>query len=266
MKMLIKRISNIVEETFEQNGYNRKYGTVTMSNRPDLCQFQCNGALPAAKQYKKAPIQIANEILEELKKIEVFQDVSVAGPGFININIKDCFLAEYINEMYNDKKFGCNEVTNPKTIIIDYGGANVAKPLHVGHLRSAIIGESIKRISKFIGHNVIGDVHLGDWGLQIGMVISELRRRNPSLPYFDESFQGDYPKEAPFTIDELEEIYPAASKLAKTDNAAMEESKKATSELQKGRRGYVELWKHILNVSVSDLKKGYGNLNVDFDL
>ncbi|MBB6217991.1 arginyl-tRNA synthetase [Anaerosolibacter carboniphilus] len=266
MKMLIKKISNIVEDQFEQFGYDREYGTITISNRPDLCQFQCNGALSAAKQYKKAPVQIANEILEELKKIEAFQDVSIAGPGFININIEDRFLTEYINEMYNNKKLGCDEVPNPKTIIIDYGGANVAKPLHVGHLRSAIIGESLKRISKFMGHNVIGDVHLGDWGLQIGMVISELRRRNPDLPYFDESFQGDYSKEAPFTIDELEEIYPTASKLAKTDSVAMEESKKATSELQKGRRGYVELWKHILNVSVADLKKGYGNLNVHFDL
>ncbi|MDF2547879.1 MAG: arginyl-tRNA synthetase [Anaerosolibacter sp.] len=207
MKMLIKKISSIVEDQFEQSGYDRKYGTVTISNRPDLCQFQCNGALPAAKQYKKAPIQIANEILEELKKVEVFHDVSVAGPGFINMNIKDGFLAEYINEMYNSKKLGCDEVPDPKTIIIDYGGANVAKPLHVGHLRSAIIGESLKRIFKFIGHKVIGDVHLGDWGLQIGMVISELRRRNTDLPYFDENFQGDYPKEAPFTIDELEEIY-----------------------------------------------------------
>ncbi|MGF7056442.1 arginine--tRNA ligase [Brassicibacter mesophilus] len=266
MQTLIKRISTIVEDTFEQKGYDRKYGLVTVSNRPDLCQFQCNGALPAAKQYKKAPIQIANEILNELKKFEIFEDVSIAGPGFININIKDSFLAECINEMYTRKKLGYDEEPNPKTIIIDYGGANVAKPLHVGHLRAAIIGESLKRISKYVGHNVIGDVHLGDWGLQIGMVISELKRRNPNLPYFDENFQGEYPQEAPFTIDELEDIYPAASKLAKSDNTAMEESKRATSELQKGRKGYVELWKHILNVSVADLKKGYGNLNVNFDL
>lgn len=266
MQMLIKRVSSFVEETFEQKGYDRSYGLVTVSNRPELCQFQCNGALAAAKQYKKAPIQIANEILDELSKIKIFEDISIAGPGFINITIKDSILTEYINEMHISEKFGCNECSNPKTIIIDYGGANVAKPLHVGHLRAAIIGESIKRISKFVGHNVIGDVHLGDWGLQIGMVISELKRRNPELPYFDESFQGEYPQEAPFTIDELEDIYPAASKLAKSDEVAMEESKRATSELQKGRKGYVALWKHILNVSVADLKKGYGNLNVDFDL
>lgn len=266
MEKLIKQISSVVEDKFEQCGYERKYGMVTVSNRPDLCQFQCNGALPAAKQYKKAPFQIANEVLEELKKDEIFQDISVAGPGFINIDINDSFLSKYINDMYSSEKFGCKEISNPETIIIDYGGANVAKPLHVGHLRAAIIGESLKRISKFIGHNVIGDVHLGDWGLQIGMVISEVKRRNPELPYFDENFNGEYPEEAPFTIDELEDIYPAASKLAKSDDVAMEEAKKATSELQKGRKGYMALWKHILDVSVADLKKGYGNLNVDFDL
>ena len=266
MQILIKKISALVEEAFEQKGYDKKYGMVTVSNRPELCQFQCNGALAAAKEYKKAPNQIANDLLEDLKNIDAFEDVSLAGPGFININITDSFLSEYINEMNNSDKFGCDDAINPETIIIDYGGANVAKPLHVGHLRAAIIGESIKRISKFAGHKVIGDVHLGDWGLQIGMVISELKRRKPELPYFDENYEGEYPIEPPFTIDELEDIYPAASKLAKSDEAAMEEAKRATSELQKGRRGYMALWKHILNVSVADLKKGYGNLNVEFDL
>ena len=168
--------------------------------------------------------------------------------------------------MNNDDKFGTSQATEIKKIIVDYGGANVAKPLHIGHLRSAIIGESIKRIAKYLGHDVTGDVHLGDWGLQMGMVISEVERRNPSLPYFDESFEGEYPVEAPFTIDELEDIYPYASKLAKSDEAVMEAAKKATVELQQGRRGYVALWKHILNVSVNDLKKNYGNLDVNFEL
>lgn len=244
----------------------KEYGMVTVSNRPDLCQFQCNGALPAAKKYKKAPFQIANEVLEELKGEEIFDNISIAGPGFINLNIKDSFLSKYANDMYNDKKYGCSTAEKPMTIIVDYGGANVAKPLHVGHLRAAIIGESLKRIFRFLGHNVIGDVHLGDWGLQIGMVITELQRRKPDLPYFDENYKGEYPKEPPFTIDELEDIYPAASKLAKSDEGAMEEARKATFELQQGRAGYMALWKHILNVSVADLKKNYGNLNVDFDL
>lgn len=266
MEKLIEKISTIVMDKFEQCGYDRQYGAVTVSNRPDLCQFQCNGALPAAKKYKVSPVQIANSIAAALKDVEAFKEVSIAGPGFINITITDSFLADYINQMAEDKIYGCQKTEPPKTIVIDYGGANVAKPLHVGHLRAAIIGESIKRIARFLGNNVIGDVHLGDWGLNMGMVISEVKRRNPSLPYFDDSFTGEYPKEAPFTIDELEEIYPAANKLCKSDDAAMEEARKATAELQDGKRGYVALWKHIINVSVADLKKNYGDLNVEFDL
>jgi len=266
MEKLIEKLSTIVMDKFEQCGYDRQYGVVTVSNRPDLCQFQCNGALPAAKKYKVSPVQIANTVTASLKDVDAFKEVSVAGPGFINLTITDSFLADYINQMAEDEIFGCQKTEPPKTIIIDYGGANVAKPLHVGHLRAAIIGESIKRIARFLGNKVIGDVHLGDWGLNMGMVISEVKRRNPSLPYFDDSFTGEYPKEAPFTIDELEEIYPAANKLCKSDDAAMEEARKATAELQEGKRGYVALWKHIINVSVADLKKNYGDLNVEFDL
>ena len=266
MEKLIKRVGAIAADAFEKCGYDREHGIVTPSDRPDLCQFQCNSALSLAKKYKRAPIQIASQIVEELKKAKEFKEVSTAGPGFINITLSDEFLVNYINGMSGEEKLGCSESLDPKTIIVDYGGANVAKPLHVGHLRAAIIGESIKRICRFLGHRVVGDVHLGDWGLQMGMVISELNRRQPELPYFDEAFEGDYPVAAPFTIDELEEIYPAASKLAKNDEGAMEEAKKATLELQNGRRGYMALWKHILNVSVEDLKKNYGSLNVEFDL
>jgi arginyl-tRNA synthetase len=266
MEKLLEKLSKIVQDKFEQHGYDREYGSVNLSNRQDLCQFQCNGALSAAKKYKKSPLLIADEIVKDLKDYLVFENVTTAIPGFININIKDSFLINYLKDMYKDKRYGCAIASNPMTIIVDYGGANIAKPLHVGHLRAAIIGESLKRISRFVGHNVIGDVHLGDWGLQIGMVISELKRRKPELPYFDESYKENYPAEAPFTINELEEIYPAASKLAKNDVKAMEEARKATFELQNGRKGYIELWKHILNVSVKDLKKNYGSLNVEFDL
>jgi arginyl-tRNA synthetase len=266
MKKIINILNEIVKEKFEKLGYDKEYGTVAVSNRADLSQFQCNGALPAAKKYKKAPIMIANEVLEELQNEPAFEKVFIAGPGFININVKDSFLTSYINDIYSDEKYGCKVPEKPMTIVVDYGGANVAKPLHVGHLRAAIIGESIKRISRFLGHNVIGDVHLGDWGLQIGMVITEVKRRQPNLPYFDESFKGEYPSEAPFTIKELEDIYPAASKLAKEDEKAMEEARNATFELQNGREGYVALWRQIINVSVADLKKNYGNLNVEFDL
>lgn len=266
MEKLIKNLGNLFEAAFESCGYDKEYGTVTVSNRPDLCQFQCNGALPAAKKYKKAPQQIAAEIISKVTGETILKDISSAGPGFININIDDSFIIEYLKNMQEDSKLGVPVPEKPMTIVVDYGGANVAKPLHVGHLRAAIIGESIKRIARFSGHNVIGDVHLGDWGLQIGMVVSELNRRMPDLPYFDESFTGDYPEAAPFTMDELEDIYPAASKLAKSDEKAMEEARKATYELQNNRRGYIALWKHILHISVEDLKKNYGQLNVEFDL
>lgn len=266
MEKLIETLSKIVGDAFEECGYERSFGSVTISSRSDLGQFQCNGALAASKKYNKSPIIISNEVLKIIKLNSVFKDVSSAGPGFININIEDSILVHYLNNMSKDNKYGCSTTNNPMKIIIDYGGANVAKPLHVGHLRSAIIGESIKRISRFLGHNVIGDVHLGDWGLQIGMVICEVKRRMPELPYFDEDYKGGYPTDSPFTIAELEEIYPSASTFAKKNIEAMEEARKATFELQNGRNGYIALWKHILNVSIDDLKKNYNALNVDFDL
>jgi len=261
VKIFIDEISDVVKNTFEELGYDKESGKVTVSNRPDLCQYQCNGALANAKKYKKAPSVIAQEVVEKLKENKFFSKLEIAGPGFINITVNDKLIIDYVNKMNNDEKFGTSSATKVKKIFVDYGGANVAKPLHIGHLRSAIIGESIKRIAKFIGH-----VHLGDWGLQMGMVISEVERRNPKLPYFNEGFTGEYPKEAPFTIDELEEIYPYASSLAKNDEKVMNAAKQATVELQQGRKGYLALWKHILNVSVNDLKKNYGALNVDFEL
>ena len=266
MKIFIEKINDVVKSAFEELGYDKETGKVNVSNRPDLCQYQCNGALANAKKHKKAPMVIAQEVVEKLKGNGMFAKLEAVAPGFINMNINDEFLVNYVNEMNKDEQFGVSKTTEIKKIVVDYGGANVAKPLHIGHLRSAIIGESIKRIAKFLGHDVIGDVHLGDWGLQMGMVISEVERRNPSLPYFDENFTGEYPEEAPFTIDELEEIYPYASKLAKSDEKVMEAAKQATVELQQGRRGYFALWKHILNVSVADLKKNYGALDVNFEL
>lgn len=266
MKTFIEQISDVFKNAFEDLGYTRESGRVNVSNRPDLCEFQCNGALADAKKFKKAPRMIAEEVVEKLKDNKIFKNLEIAGPGFINITIDNEFLIEYVNEMNKDERLGLSKATEVKKIIVDYGGANVAKPLHIGHLRSAIIGESIKRIAKFMGHEVIGDVHLGDWGLQMGMVISEVERRQPDLPYFDENYEGEYPSEAPFTIDELEDIYPYASKLAKSDEKVMDAAKQATVALQQGRRGYMALWNHILNVSVADLKKNYSALNVDFEL
>jgi len=266
MKKLAELITDVVKNTFAQCNYSSGYGLVTLSNRPDLCQFQCNGALIAAKDYKKAPFIIANEIINLLKEHPDFKEVTCVMPGFINITLEDRFIVKYLNTMMYADKFGCEEIGDDKTIIVDYGGPNVAKPLHVGHLRTAIIGESIKRIGKFLGYRMLGDVHLGDWGLQIGLIIAELKRRNPNLNYFDSNYKGEYAMEAPFNITELEEIYPTASSYAKSDPTFMEEAKQTTFLFQNGHWGYVALWQHILNVSIKDLKKNYANLNVYFDL
>lgn len=267
MNKLIDVITEEVTKAFVACGYDAKYGRVTLSNRPDLCEYQCNGAMAAAKEYKCAPFMISDKIAEALSSNAMFAMVESVKPGFLNMKISSEYLAGYLNDMQRDNgRFGCEEAKNPKTIMIDYGGPNVAKPLHVGHLRSAIIGESIKRIGKFMGHNMVGDVHLGDWGLQMGLIITELKLRRPELVYFDESFEGDYPTEAPFTISELEEIYPTASGKSKEDPEYKEAAMQATFELQHGRKGYQALLGHILNVSVTDLKRNYENLNVSFEL
>ena len=266
MKKILDLLSAEVAKAFAAAGYDEKYARVSISNRPDLCEYQCNGAMAAAKEYHKAPIMIANGVVEQLAGSEVFGEVQAVNPGFINMKINDAFLSSYLNGMEADDRLGFEKAKHPKTIVIDYGGPNVAKPLHVGHLRSAIIGESVKRIARFAGHHVIGDVHLEDWGLQMGLIITELHERKPELCYFDENYDGAYPEEAPFTIAELEEIYPTASKRSKEDEPYKEAAMQATYELQHGRKGYQALLQHILNVSVTDLKRNYANLNVSFDL
>ncbi len=266
MEKFLDLISEEIKNAFEAAGYDRELGKVTLSNRPDLCEYQCNGAMAGAKIYKKAPIMIANDVAAKCMESSVFSEVSAVAPGFLNLKISEEKIADFLNEMAQSEKFGLAMPENPKKIIIDYGGPNVAKPLHVGHLRSAIIGESVKRITKYAGHDIIGDIHLGDWGLQMGLIITELQERQPDLIYFDDSFEGEYPKEAPFTISELEEIYPTASAKSKEDAAYKEKAMDATFKLQSGVRGYRALWDHIMKVSVEDLKKNYDKLNVDFDL
>lgn len=266
MKKFLDLISEEMGSAFERAGFDAALGKVSLSNRPDLCEYQCNGAMAGAKVYKKAPIMIANAVAEELKESAVFSQVEVAPPGFLNCKLQPAFVAAYLEEMRTAEKFGYEAANEPETIVIDYGGPNVAKPLHVGHLRSAIIGESIKRISRYAGHTVIGDIHLGDWGLQMGLIIYELSLRQPDLVYFDPDFSEEYPEEAPFTISELEEIYPTASGKSKEDPAYKAAAMEATFKLQSGVKGYRALWKHILAVSVADLKKNYATLNVDFDL
>ncbi len=266
MKKILEQITEIVSNAFADCGYDAKYGKTGISNRPDLCQFQCNGAMAAAKEYHKAPFMIGDEIVAKLADNSAFKSIECVKPGFINIVMSDEFIGDYVRGMESEEKFGCDCEAKDDTIFIDYGGANVAKPLHIGHLRSAVIGESVKRICAYAGYKTVGDVHLGDWGLQMGLIIMELKERKPKLPYFDESFEGEYPTEAPFTISELEEIYPCASGKSKENEEFKKAAQQATYELQSGRRGYMALWKHIINVSVTDLKKNYDNLNVHFDL
>ena len=267
---LTKYLDEVVKKSFSEIGLTTSdKKIIRLSDRPDLSQFQCNEAFELAKTMKKNPRLIAEQIVENLKKNPVFKDVSVAGPGFINISVNDTFLANYIQELSIDPQMGIR-AQNPKKIIIDYGGANVAKPLHVGHLRSAIIGEGLKRLARELGHEVIGDVHLGDWGRPMGVIISEIKRRYPDLVYFDENYQGDYPEESPVTMEELNEIYPTASLAIKEDEQRMSEAREATAILQdenrKGHKGYYALWQQIIRESVKDLKKNYGNLGVNFEL
>ncbi len=258
-------LTKIVSAAFEACGYDPELGAVTVSNRPDLCQFQCNGALSAAKRYKKNPAIIAQEVAAKLQDEPILEKAEFVPPGFLNINVADTYLIERAVKMDADARLDLPCAQEALSIVVDYGGPNVAKPLHIGHLRTAIIGESLVRLARFLGHKVVGDVHLGDWGLQMGLIIEGLRDKCPDLCYFDEAFTGPYPTEPPVTLDDLNELYPAASARSKTDEEFKAAAQKATGDLQNGRPGFVALWKHFLSLSVTDLKKSYAKLDVDFD-
>ncbi|MCI6593991.1 MAG: arginine--tRNA ligase [Firmicutes bacterium] len=266
MKQLLEALTEEMGKAFAAAGYDAAMGKVGVSARPDLAEYQCNGAMAGAKQYHKAPFMIAEDVAAKLQDSAIFEDVAVVKPGFINLNVKESYLQAYLQKMTESVKFGMPLTEKPKTVVLDYGGPNVAKPLHVGHLRSAVIGEAIKRMVRYHGDTAIGDIHLGDWGLQMGLVITELKHRQPELVYFDESYEGDYPEEAPFTVGDLEEIYPFASGKSKEDESYHAEALENTHKLQEGNRGYRALWKHIMSVSVADMKRNYANLNVTFDL
>ena len=263
MKKILDIITAKMQTAFEEAGYDASFGRVTVSNRPDLCEYQCNGALAAAKQYKCAPIQIANAVAEKLHA-EDYSMIQAVMPGFINLKLSDAFLQNYLEEMRTAEDFGVQKVGQGKLAVVDYGGANVAKPLHIGHLRPAIIGEALKRLHSFMGYETIGDIHLGDWGLQMGLIIAELHERQPELPYFDPDFTGEYPETSPFTLSELEEIYPTASS-KKSDPVFAEKAHTATFELQQGRRGYRAIWDHIMGVSLPDLHRIYDSLDVHYE-
>ena len=263
MEKILDIITAKMQKAFSDAGYDASFGRVTVSNRPDLCEYQCNGALSAAKQYKCAPIQIANAVTAQLDAAD-YDMVEAVMPGFINLKLSGAFLQKYLEDMRAAENFGVAKIGAGKTIVVDYGGANVAKPLHIGHLRPAIIGEAMKRLYKYLGYNAIGDVHLGDWGLQMGLIIAELGERQPDLPYFDPNFTGEYPAESPFTLSELEEIYPTAS-AKKKDPEFAERAHTATFELQQGRRGYRAIWNHIMRISLADLHRVYDSLDVHFE-
>ncbi len=266
MNQLLDVLSEEMGRAFAAAGYDAAMGKVVVSARPDLAEYQCSGAMAGAKQYHKAPFAIAGEVAEKLADSAVFADAAVVKPGFLNVNVKDDFLRDFLRRMAREEKFGMPQPEKPKTVVLDYGGPNVAKPLHVGHLRSAVIGEAVKRMVRYHGDKAIGDIHLGDWGLQMGLVITELGKRHPELPYFDPAYEGEYPEEAPFTVSDLEEIYPYASALSKKDEAYHAEALENTHRLQEGDRGYRALWQHIMRVSVADMKRNYANLDVTFDL
>ena len=263
MEKILDIITAKMQQAFVDAGYDASFGRVTVSNRPDLCEYQCNGALSAAKQYKCAPIQIANAVVAQLDAGD-YDLVEAVMPGFINLKLSGTFLQKYLEDMRTAEDFGAEKIGTGKTIVVDYGGANVAKPLHIGHLRPAIIGETLKRLYKFLGYNTIGDIHLGDWGLQMGLIIAELQERQPELCYFDPDFTGEYPKEPPFTLSELEEIYPTASS-KKTDPVFAEKAHTATYELQQGRPGYRAIWNHIMGISLPDLHRVYDSLDVHYE-
>ena len=266
MNSILEVLTKKFEAVFEKASYDKSYATVGVSNRPDLCEFQCNGAMSLAKLYKKKPLDIALDIVEKLKEDKAFSKLEAVSPGFINMSLSDEFLSDYLQSMSKEEKFGINITNKKDKIIVDYGGANVAKPLHVGHLRSAIIGESIKRLGAYFGNEMIGDVHLGDWGLQMGLIIEQLKCDKPDLVYFDENYNSQYPKEAPFSLEELEEIYPKASARSKEDKEFRDKAQENTLKLQSGYAPYIAIWEHIMRISKADLKKNYDNLDVHFEL
>ena len=266
MTSLLDELSAIAGEAFAAEGYPTGLGTVQPSDRPDLAQFQCNGALPAAKIAKGNPRAIVDKIATRLKANPIFSQVEIAGPGFINLDVSDEALARRMGALATDECLGAPETGKGKTVLIDFGGANVAKPMHVGHLRSSVIGDSLQRLFRADGWHTISDVHLGDWGLQMGQLISEIGHRGIAPIYFDPGYTGPYPQESPVSIEDLEEIYPAASAACKADTARLQEARRATAELQVGRPGYRALWEHFFKVSRVGLEREWDSLGAHFDL
>ncbi len=263
---LLTRLSKIVGDAFADAGVDRSFGEVVVSQRPDLGQFQCNGALAAARAAGRAPRDIAKAVVEMLSLSEVFSSLSIAGPGFINLTLTDSELAASTQRAVDDERCGCDPVETALRFVVDFGGPNVAKAMHVGHLRATIIGDSLQRLLRFAGHHVVSDIHMGDWGTQMGMLIVEVERRFPDLPYFDPTFTGPYPAEPPVNLDDLQEMYPAVAARVAEDATEADRARQATTELQNGRAGYRALWQHFADVSIAAQEADFAALGVRFDL
>ena len=265
MSSLQDKLTELFAAAFMKAGYGADLGKVVLSQRPDLGQYQCNGALPAAKQYKQNPRQIAQQVIDALETPEIFADLSLAGPGFINITLTDDTLAQHTRQLANDDRLGVPRVDQPRNVVIDFGSPNVAKPMHAGHIRTNVIGDSLQRLYRFTGDHVISDSHLGDWGTQMGMIIYEIGQRKPDLPYFDPDFSGPYPEDTPVTMAELEELYPAISARSEADPAIREVVKQVTVELQQGRPGYRALWQKIVDLSNAEQAEDFDVLDISFN-
>lgn len=267
---LQSRLTAVFAEAFAAQGVDPSYGEVVVAQHPDLADYQCNGALGAAKAVGRAPRQLAEAVVGAIEEPTLISSLDVAGPGFINIVVMPELLAETIRGMVDSPRLGVDPVARPLTVVVDYGGPNMSKALHVGHLRAAVIGESIKRLFRFMGHTTIGDIHMGDWGMPIGQLIVELEDRQPDLVYFDpgydETVDGPYPGVPPVDLDDLSEMYPVITQRCADDPAVAERARVATLELQNGRPGYVALWNHFRDVSVAGQRSDFEALDVEFDV
>ena len=263
---IMSDLSDRFGDAFTSVGLAASWGLVVPSQRPELAQFQCNGALGAAQESGGNPRQIADDVIAAVGDPSLFAELDVAGPGFINMKITDEVISQYTQEMGDDDHLGINQAEPSMRVLVDYGGPNMSKSMHVGHLRASIIGESLKRLFRLAGHQVDGDIHLGDWGMPVGQLIMALQRRQPDLPYFDPDYTGPYPDESPVTLDDLSEMYPVAAERTKDDRDAAGAARQATFDLQNGRPGYLALWQHFHDVSVAEQRKDFEDLGVEFEL
>lgn len=263
-------LTELFSAAFVAEGVSARFGEVVVSQRPELADFQCNGALAAAKEAGRSPREIAEAVVDRIDVPGIVEGLSIAGPGFINITVTSRALSEAINTMADDERLATPKVSDPMTVVVDYGGPNMSKALHVGHLRAAVIGESVKRLFRFLGHETIGDIHIGDWGMPIGQLIVELEDRQGDLPYFDPEYDpdidGPYPSDSPVTLDDLSDMYPIITARCAEDPAVAERARVATFDLQNGRAGYLALWQHFHDVSVAEQKKDFADLDVEFDV